>query len=70
MKIDCGHTEYTPQGDHFSVKNLGFNNGKLMSIEGVAKLAEDAGNSGKLIFTLPYGGIYMIKLLTHLLLFV
>ncbi|OWR48205.1 Bombyrin precursor [Danaus plexippus plexippus] len=55
MKIDCGHTEYTPQGDHFSVKNLGFNNGKLMSIEGVAKLAEDAGNSGKLIFTLPYG---------------
>ncbi|XP_046971690.1 bilin-binding protein-like [Vanessa cardui] len=51
----CGHAEYELEGDFFKVKNVHIANNKLATIEGTAKLADDAGNTGKLLFTLPYG---------------
>ncbi|XP_050354413.1 bilin-binding protein-like [Nymphalis io] len=51
----CGRAEYVREGDVIKVKNVHIANNKLASIEGTAKLADDAGNTGKLVYTLPYG---------------
>ncbi|XP_045776302.1 bilin-binding protein-like [Maniola jurtina] len=52
---NCGWTEYLLSGDVFSVKNFDISNGKLRVIEGSARLADDAGKTGKMIYSYPYG---------------
>ncbi|XP_050354498.1 bilin-binding protein-like isoform X2 [Nymphalis io] len=51
----CGVLKYTQDGDVKKVKYTFVKNNKLMSIEGTVKLANDAGITGKLIHSLPYG---------------
>ncbi|CAH2216830.1 jg1270, partial [Pararge aegeria aegeria] len=53
---NCGYAEYTPKGDGMGVKNYDVAFGKKRLIEGSAKLAADAGKTGKMIFSYPYGG--------------
>ncbi|XP_045777016.1 uncharacterized protein LOC123875309 [Maniola jurtina] len=52
---NCGWADYVLSGDVFSVKNFDISKGKLRTIEGSACLAEDAGKTGKLTFSYPYG---------------
>nr|XP_026494390.1 bilin-binding protein-like [Vanessa tameamea] len=54
-KAKCGSAEYKLEGDVIKVKNTYIRNNKLKVIEGSAKLATDAGTTGKLIHSLPYG---------------
>ncbi|XP_050354500.1 bilin-binding protein-like isoform X4 [Nymphalis io] len=51
----CSNVKYKQDGDSKKFKYNYVNNNKLMSIEGTAKLADDAGTTGKLIHSLPYG---------------
>ncbi|XP_034834191.1 bilin-binding protein-like [Maniola hyperantus] len=52
---NCGWADYSLTGDTFSVKNYDVSKGKLRSVEGSARLADDARTTGKLIFSYPYG---------------
>ncbi|CAH2094771.1 unnamed protein product [Euphydryas editha] len=54
-KGKCGYAEYSLDGDVIKVKNVHIVDNKLSFVEGTAKFAEGAENSGKLLFTLPYG---------------
>ncbi|XP_045777017.1 bilin-binding protein-like [Maniola jurtina] len=51
----CGWSDYVLSGDVFSVKNYDVTNSKLRTIEGSAQLADDAGKTGKMVFSYPYG---------------
>ncbi|XP_041969314.1 uncharacterized protein LOC121726149 [Aricia agestis] len=48
----CSYAEYTPNGEHFDVKNYHVKDGELKLIEGYARAAAEAG---KMIHSLPYG---------------
>lgn len=54
---NCGWAEYVLNGAGFGLKNYHVAGGKLREIDGSAKLAADAGKTGKLIFSYPYGGM-------------
>lgn len=47
-------------GDEIRVKNYFVRKNKATTIEGVGKLAPDAGKTGKVIFRLPYGRMFLI----------
>ncbi|CAH0728580.1 unnamed protein product, partial [Brenthis ino] len=46
----CGHAQNKLEGDEVKVTNYFVRNNKAASIEGVAKLAPDAGQTGKILF--------------------
>ncbi|CAG9565657.1 unnamed protein product [Danaus chrysippus] len=52
---ECSYTKYTPMGDRFKIESVGLRHNKKYELNGYGKLAPDAGNTGKLIYTLPYG---------------
>nr|XP_026494166.1 bilin-binding protein-like [Vanessa tameamea] len=51
----CGTLIYKQEGDVKKMKYTFVTNNELMTIEGTAALAKDAGTTGKLIHSLPYG---------------
>ncbi|XP_046971665.1 bilin-binding protein-like [Vanessa cardui] len=51
----CGVLKYTQDRDVKKLKYSFVSNSKLMTIEGHVSLANDAGTTGKLIHSLPYG---------------
>ncbi|CAG9789458.1 unnamed protein product [Diatraea saccharalis] len=51
----CAQAEYKLEGDVVKLKNTHIVNGVQTSIEGTAKLADDAKNSAKLLVTLNFG---------------
>ncbi|CAH0728581.1 unnamed protein product, partial [Brenthis ino] len=52
---ECGSAEYKLDGNEIKVKNFHAINKKATYVEGVAKLAADAGKSGKVDLNLPHG---------------
>ncbi|XP_061384450.1 bilin-binding protein-like [Danaus plexippus] len=54
-RVPSAVTQYTPMGDRFKIENIGLRHNKKYEIDGYGRLAPDAGSTGKLIFTLPYG---------------
>lgn len=53
---ECGSAEYKLEGDEIKVKNFHVVNKKAVYVEGVAKLAPDAGKAGKVAHSLHHGG--------------
>ncbi|XP_047536675.1 bilin-binding protein-like [Vanessa atalanta] len=51
----CGILKYKQDGDVKKIEYTFVSNKKLTTIEGNATLAKDAGTTGKLIHSLPYG---------------
>ncbi|XP_023938818.2 bilin-binding protein [Bicyclus anynana] len=51
----CGWAEYVLNGDVFSITNYDVSKNKLRLITGSGKLRDDAGTSGRMIFSYPYG---------------
>ncbi|XP_047536674.1 bilin-binding protein-like [Vanessa atalanta] len=51
----CGTLTYKQEGEVKKIKYTFVINNRLMTIEGTATLASDAGTTGKLIHSLPYG---------------
>ncbi|CAG9565660.1 unnamed protein product [Danaus chrysippus] len=57
---ECSYSVYTPMGDRFKIENIGLRHNKKYEVDGYGRMAPDAGNTGKLIFTLPYGKLSWI----------